>query len=131
MAVKKHDHFARTEDFIGQLYGRLFGRDADHEGYTYWVTAISEGNITPLAAFEDFLCSEEFAEKRLVNDTPNQISRKLLRLTLGERAATKVMIKEIALSFCEFGLRKTVSRLTIDPIFELDRDGFPSVGTYE
>lgn len=78
--MKKYP-FDQAAEKAGQLYGNLLGRSADKTGYDFVVSQLYRGESSVKDIVENMLTSEEFREKFIMNNTPNELA-KALRITL-------------------------------------------------
>ena len=46
-------------DFLNQLYRNFFGREPDESGFSYWSSALNNGNQNAVSVTRDFLFSAE------------------------------------------------------------------------
>ena len=74
MAVK-YDECIRL---AGELYGRLLARDSDKEGYDYILEQLSSGQKTLSALVREMATSDEFRERHVMNQSPNELARRLI-----------------------------------------------------
>lgn len=75
--------YSEAEQVAGEIYGKILLRNADPEGFAYAVDRLING-MNPLDLAGEFMRSEEFAEKFLLNTSPNEIARKMLIVMLGK-----------------------------------------------
>jgi len=113
----------------GLLYGNLLQRDADKEGFTYYYEALTARKITLRKAIAEFLCSEEFTEKFIVNQTPNELAKHLLNSLFGSRSVKPGEPKKVAGELIRKGFPAVVERLIADTRFE-DQHGEFGVPKY-
>jgi hypothetical protein len=71
-------NYNAAQKLSGLLYGNILHRNADIDGYEFYTKNLLDDSI-PLKdiVFEFYTC-EEFCQKFVVNQTPNQLSRNLL-----------------------------------------------------
>ena len=101
----------------GQLYGSILQRDSDPEGFDWCVNNLSNGALSAREVVRELSKSEEFREKFLMNDTPNEIARKLRKKFLGEINPAPKDIKETAVMLLEYDWRDAIDQL-------IDSDGY-------
>lgn len=113
----------------GLLYGNLLHRDADKEGFSYYYNALTSSKISLKKAITEFLCSEEFMEKFVVNQTPNELAKHLLNSLFGSRSVKAGEQKKVATELIRRGLPSVIDTLTSDVRFE-DQHGEFGVPKY-
>jgi hypothetical protein len=59
----------------GDLFGNLFRRDGDAAGHRH---ALTRGAKSPRMLVKEFCTSEEFRELHLMNESPNELARKVI-----------------------------------------------------
>jgi Domain of unknown function (DUF4214) len=120
----------KTADTItGLLYGNLLQRNADREGYSYYYEMLVSSKITLQQAIIEFLCSEEFYEHFIVNQTPNELARHLLISFFGPRAVKTEEPKKVALALIRRGVPSVVQDLISEVRFR-DQHGEFGVPRY-
>ncbi len=113
----------------GLLYGNLLHRDADQEGFSYYYNALTSKKMTLHKAIYEFLCSEEFMEKFIVNQTPNELAKHLLNSLFGSRSVKAGEPKKVAAELIRQGVPSVIERLIADVRFE-DQHGEFGVPKY-
>jgi hypothetical protein len=106
----------------GELYGNILQRDADHGGYNYYVDGLANDDLTLQEVIAEFFVSEEFREKFIANQTPNELARNLLRAFFGYDDATDAETKRIVAHIVESGFPATIRALLADPRY-LEENG--------
>jgi len=92
----------------GELYGNLLARNSDEAGYRYNVNQLVRGYETVRDIVVRFCASEEFREKYVMNQTPNELARRLLlRLTMNKRPSPDE-IKVLAVAILERDWRRVI-----------------------
>lgn len=103
--------FNQASKIAGQLYGSLLMRDSDPEGFDWCVDNLSNGDMSVREIIKEICKSEEYREKLLMNDTPNEIARKWRKKFLGESTPNKEAIKRTAIALLENDWRDAVDEL--------------------
>jgi hypothetical protein len=122
-------NYNAAQKLAGLLYGNILHRNADADGYNFYMKSLSD-DITPLKdIIAGFFTSEEFCQKFVVNQTPNELSRNLLAsfFNLPDISATDV--KSVVDSLIRQGLPAVITDLVNDPRF-FDRHGNLGVPRY-
>jgi hypothetical protein len=111
----------------GQIYGSILQRNSDQEGFDWCVENLTNGTLSARDIVREFLKSDEYREKFIMNDTPNEVARKIRKKLLGEPNPSPEDIKETAVMFLEYDWRDAIDHL-IDS-YEYDEkygdDGVP------
>jgi hypothetical protein len=100
---------------VGLVHGHRLERDAGPEGCNHYFSEILGGEMKIADTFCGFSTGEEFIENVLLNDTPNEIARKLVSSLLGERFATPEHVREHALRLVHSGLPAVIEALLAEP----------------
>jgi hypothetical protein len=95
----------------GQLYGSILQRNSDPEGFDWCVENLAAGTLSVRDIVRELCKSEEFREKFLMNDSPNEIARKLRKKLLGELNPSAEDIKETAVLLLEYDWRDAIDHL--------------------
>jgi hypothetical protein len=95
----------------GQLYGSILQRNSDPEGFGWCVENLAAGTLSVRDIVRELCKSEEFREKFLMNDSPNEIARKLRKKLLGELNPSAEDIKETAVLLLEYDWRDVIDHL--------------------
>jgi phycocyanin-associated rod linker protein len=95
----------------GQLYGSILQRNADEEGFNWSVDNLTNGNLSVREMVKELCKSEEFREKFMMNETPNELAKKLRKRLLGESNPQPDDVKETAVSFLENDWRYVIDDL--------------------
>jgi hypothetical protein len=99
----------------GRLYGDLLARDADEAGFKYAVDRLSSGIASVRDLVEEICVSDEFREKFLMNQTPNEFARRLLLKLSREPRADPKRVKAMAVALLEDDWRKIVTGVIRGP----------------
>jgi len=102
----------------GLLYGNLLQRDADKDGFSYYYGALTSKKMTLKKAVCEFLCSNEFMEKFIVNQTPNELAKHLLNCLFGARSVKAGEQKGVSQELIRRGFPSVVEQLIADVRFE-------------
>jgi hypothetical protein len=95
----------------GELYGNLLARDSDEAGYRYNLNQLLTGEESVRDIVIRFCASEEFREKYVMNQTPNELARRLaLRLAMNKRPSPEE-IKALAIALLERDWRAVVTEV--------------------
>jgi hypothetical protein len=111
------------------LYGNLLHRNADKEGYNFYLTELqTKDGISPDVIYE-FFTSEEFLEKFIVNQTPNELARNLLHSFFEISTLTRLDVKLTVRNLIQIGFPAVVRNLLSDKRF-VERHGTLGVPKY-
>ncbi len=113
----------------GLLYGNLLHRDADKEGFTYYYNALTSKKMTLKKAIYEFICSDEFLEKFIVNQSPNELAKHMLNSLFGSRSVKAGEQKKIAQDLIRRGVPAVIDQLIADVRFD-DQHGEFGVPKY-
>jgi hypothetical protein len=92
----------------GELYGNIFARDSDEAGYRYNLDQLLKGVESVRDIVIRFCASDEFREKYVMNQTPNELARRLaLRFGMNKRPSPEE-IKALAVALMERDWRTVV-----------------------
>lgn len=106
--MAKKMSFPLASKIAGQLYGSILQRDSDREGYDWCVENLMGGTLSVRDIVRELCKSEEYREKFLMNDTPNEVARKFRKKFFGEANPTPESIKETAVLFLECDWRDAI-----------------------
>ncbi len=95
----------------GQLYGNLLQRESDNEGYAHAVGCLSEGSGTVRGLVRQICISEEFREKHVMNQTSNELARRLIINLLGDRRPDARRVKMLSVQLLERDWRQVVAEI--------------------
>ncbi|CAL1240541.1 phycobilisome rod-core linker polypeptide [Candidatus Methylocalor cossyra] len=111
----------------GQLYGNILQRNADPAGFDWCVEVLTNGTLSVREIVKVLCKSDEYREKFLMNDTPNEIARKFRKKFFGEANPRPEDIKETALLFLEMNWRDAMDQLLDSPEYyaKYGDDGIP------
>ena len=113
----------------GTLYRNIFNRDSDSAGFQYYVNCFTKGRKTLNRAICEFFTSNEFVDKFAANQTPDQLSRRLLAGFIGSGRFTDPDVKLIRTTLIKHGIGQTVDTLMNDARF-LELHGVMGVPRY-
>jgi hypothetical protein len=92
----------------GELYGNLLARNSDEAGYKFNVNQLVRGHESVRTIVLRFCTSEEFREKYVMNQTPNELARRfLLRFAMNKRPSPEE-IKALAIALLERDWRRVI-----------------------
>ncbi len=95
----------------GELYGNLLARNSDEAGYKFNVNQLVRGYETVRGIVVRFCASEEFREKYVMNQTPNELARRLLlRFAMNKRPSPEE-IKLVAIALLERDWRRVIEEI--------------------
>lgn len=95
----------------GELYGSLFARNSDEDGYAYNLGQLLHGYESVRDIVIRFCTSEEFREKFVINQSPNELARRLLlRFAMIKRPSPE-QIKALAIALLERDWRDVVAEV--------------------
>jgi hypothetical protein len=99
----------------GELFGNLFRRNGDPAGHRYALEALTTGTKSPRMLVKEFCTSEEFRELHLMNETPNELARKVILRLLGEKRSDPKKAKHIATRMLQDDWRVVMKDLIDSP----------------
>lgn len=69
--------FKEASQIAGLLYGHILGRDSDPDGYRHAIDRLSNGtSVRELV--KEFCTADEFRELHIMNESPNELAKKIL-----------------------------------------------------
>jgi hypothetical protein len=92
----------------GELYGNLLARDSDPSGFRYAMEMLTTGQASVREIVRQICRSDEFREKHMMNQTPNELARRILT-RLGSQRPAPEQIKQLALDILERDWREAIS----------------------
>jgi hypothetical protein len=95
----------------GQLYGNLLQRESDSDGFEHAVACMTDGSATVRALVRAICVSEEFREKHVMNQTSNELARRLMINMLGDRRPDARRVKLLSLQLLERDWRQVVAEV--------------------
>jgi hypothetical protein len=95
----------------GLLYGNLLQRDSDNAGFTYAVELMADQDCKVRSLVREICLSEEFREKHVMNQTSNELARRLMINLLGDRRPDARRVKLLAVQLLERDWRAVVGEL--------------------
>ncbi|MDV6344904.1 DUF4214 domain-containing protein [Nitrosomonas sp. Is37] len=105
--MKKYP-FDQAAEKAGQLYGNLLGRVADKSGYDFVVSQLNTGESSIKNIVINMLTSDEFREKFVINNTPNELAKLLHIVLLKELRPRPEAIKNTAINLLEDDWRRVI-----------------------
>jgi hypothetical protein len=93
--AKQHPQDSASR-LAGDLYAKILNREADQEGYDYVLRSLHEGRKSVRDHALDMIDSEEFAQRFLHRNDPQQTARLLNRLLLGRTLDDRSLALEAA-----------------------------------
>jgi len=108
---KKKWSFSQASRLAGNLYGSLLLRNSDPDGYQWCIDQLVNGESTVRDLVKKFCTSDEYREKNLMNQTPNEFAKILCRRFLGNKEDNAEEIKKLAISLLEGDWREAVGNL--------------------
>ncbi len=122
------DHQAANR-LTGLLYGNILHRNSDETGYQYYSDLLATGATTLPNIICEFYSSEEFVQKFVVNQTPNELARNLLYSFFAPTAVTARDVTELRDALVRNGLARTIRSLVEDTRF-FERHGTMGIPRY-
>jgi hypothetical protein len=107
--MQTKDEFACKS--AGLLYGNLLMRDSDNDGYAYAVGQIMDEGFKVRSLVREICLSEEFREKHVMNQSSNELARRLMINLLGDRRPDVRRVKLLAVQLLERDWRMVVGEL--------------------
>lgn len=101
----------------GTLYGNILHRNADDSGFNYYLKELQSERIQLKTAINQFYTSDEFCEKFVVNQTPNELTKYLLLSFFKPSVLDPQEVKQIARQLIMQGLPSVIESLLEDPKF--------------
>lgn len=103
--------FEKAVSLAGILYGNILGRAADKAGFDAIVEELNSGSESVRNIVQKLMTSEEFREKFLMNNTPNELSKQLRLYLFKELRPKPEAIKEIAIALLEDDWRNVIQNM--------------------
>jgi hypothetical protein len=113
----------------GMLYGNILHRDADQAGFDHYYALFTSGRANLKTVILEFFRSEEFSEKFVVNETPNQLAANLAHSFFRPDAVGSRDVARIRGRLIQEGLPACIAALLEDPRFRA-RHGARGVPRY-
>ncbi len=85
----------------GELFGNLFARNSDEDGYQYALKSLLSGEKSPRLLVREFMTSEEFRELHFMNQSPNEIARRILLKLKSSKRIDPEKVKQTAIRILE------------------------------
>ena len=101
----------------GQLYGNLLQRESDRDGFEHAVNCITTGTATVRTLVRAICVSDEFREKHVMNQTSNELARRLMINMLGDRRPDARRVKLLALQLLERDWRQVVAEVIDNELY--------------
>jgi hypothetical protein len=105
--------FQKASIAAGQLFGHILRRDSDPAGYDYAVNRLVQGETSVRGLVKEFCSSEEFREIHVMNQTPNELARRILLILERKNNPKPADIKALAIRLLQEDWR-TVIRAVVD-----------------
>jgi Domain of unknown function (DUF4214) len=122
-------NYTAAQKLAGLLYGNILHRNADADGYDFYVKTLNDDIVSLKDLIIEFYTSEEFCQKFVVNQTPNELSRNLLASFYNGPDISANDVKSVVDSLIRQGLPAVITDLVNDPRF-FDRHGNLGVPRY-
>jgi len=116
----------------GRLFGDILYRDADKAGFAHYLDALSTDQLSLDDAIREFYTSDEFVREFVLNETPNELARKLICTfldTADPSVRSAESISAVLNQLVHSGLDSVIRSLIQDPRFR-DHYGFSTVPRY-
>jgi len=113
----------------GLLYGNILHRNSDDEGYRFHFETLQKDRAALVTLVVKFFVSEEFVEKFVVNQTPNELVRNLLNSFFGPDVVTPLDVSTWRDRLVHKGFDAVVTGLINEPRF-IDKHGPTGVPRY-
>ncbi len=113
----------------GLLYGNILHRDSDDAGYKFHFETLQEDRAALFTLVIKFFVSDEFIEKFVVNQTPNELVRNLLNCFFGAETVKPMDVSAWRGRLIHEGLDAVITALIADPRF-IDKHGPTGVPRY-
>lgn len=101
----------------GALYGNILNRDSDELGFNFYLEQLQTDQAPLKTVIYKFFISDEFCEKFVVNQTPNELSKYLLISFFKQQAPDLREVNRIAKLIITEGLGHAIKTLINDPQF--------------
>ena len=122
-------NYNAAQKLAGLLYGNILHRNADADGYEFYAKNLSDDILPLKEVIVEFYTSEEFCQKFVVNQTPNELSRNLLASFFNLPDISANDVKSVVDSLIRQGLPVVITDFVNDPRF-FDRHGNLGVPRY-
>src|ERR1700727_52610 len=84
----------------GEMYGNLLARNSDPAGFQHVVGVLVTGESSIRDVVRECCRSEEFREKHVMNQSPNELARRIL-IQLGKQRPAPERVKQMAVDLLE------------------------------
>jgi len=121
--------FTLASRLSGLLYGNILHRNSDDAGFKFCFETLQEDRAPLTALVVKFFVSEEFVEKFVVNQTPNELVRNLLDSFFGAGIVNPVDVSMWRTRLVHEGFDEVISGLISDSRFA-DKHGPTGVPRY-
>src|SRR5579875_2853196 len=101
--------YEEASKVAGDLYGNLLQRDSDPDGFAHALEGLTSGALTTRRLVQAICTSEEFREKHVMNQTPNELARLILTCLLHEQRPAPAHIKATAMRLVEEDWRAVIA----------------------
>jgi hypothetical protein len=103
--------FIEASHLAGELYGNILARNSDQPGFNYTVDQLNSGRESVRDIVRRFCTSEEFREKFVMNQTPNELAQKFLSQLCRKKRLSPQDIKSTAVALIERDWRDVVGEI--------------------
>ena len=114
---KQYSH-ADAARLAGEVFGKVLDREADPAGYDYVLDCLEGGKKTLRQIVIEFISSDEFIERFVVDSSPGETVALLNRLLLGRDFVTTEELHEARRQLVRNGLRKYAESLAKSPEYQ-------------
>jgi hypothetical protein len=122
-------NYSAAQKLAGLLYGNILHRNADPGGFEFYMKSLSGETVELKDIIVEFYTCEEFCQKFVVNQTPNELGRNLLASFFNLSDITLTDVKTVTDGLIQQGLSRVVTNLINDHRF-FDRHGNLGVPRY-
>jgi hypothetical protein len=122
-------NFNAAQKLAGLLYGNILHRNADPDGFDFYMRGLSDNSLFLKDVIAEFYTSEEFCQKFVVNQTPNELARNLLASFFNVSDIALTDVRSVVDRLIRQGLPAVIADLVNDPRF-FDRHGNLGVPRY-
>jgi hypothetical protein len=122
-------NFNAAQKLAGLLYGNILHRNADPDGFDFYMRGLSDNSLFLKDVITEFYTSEEFCQKFVVNQTPNELARNLLASFFNVSDIALTDVRSVVDRLIRQGLPAVIADLVNDPRF-FDRHGNLGVPRY-
>jgi hypothetical protein len=101
-------------EIAGRLYGAIFLRNADEDGFKYYCGKLLRNEMQVSQAVFEMLASDEFAERFIYNRTPTELTENLLKTFFGSNNYTDAEFAYYRDMLLKTGFDKTAAAILED-----------------